>query len=550
MMYRYGHIGIVLLVYAPFTYVLLTTGHPTLAILCGLGILAIEPLPDRDFRLPFLSHRGISHSLFAALLIGLVMGAVGWLVGRYAISPIVQAFQESSIIRLTDSENILRDLRVYDAEAFSLIGFAVGVFGVIAHLLGDMITISGIRPFLPFSHRHVSLSSVHSDSLIANSALFVLGILAITIVVITAIPSVSVIPATSGYSPVDVAASQPQSQSNTTVEITNQTSNGSTVTIRRATLPEGGFIAIHESGYIDGAEPADSSIIAVSKNLSAGTHRNITVEISNAPPGNFPGLNRSRLSASQTVVAVAYRDTNGNGRFDFVRTVGSSDAAYTSGGAPTSDVASVTIPRSEQPRTTASVTFADQTMRNNTLVVKRARLPDGGFIVAHNENYRRTGDPLTSAVGLSRYLPPGNHSNITVDVLPSALNRSQTVTVRPAMDTNDNQRYDYVRSDGFQNVGYSARNQSMTVAATAQVSIPGGANATQTTATTATSTTASTSTATSEFTPALTPGQTTTGAGTATGAADSADDGLSIFQIIAGIAVLVVIVLIIRWIVR
>lgn len=95
---------------------------------------------------------------------------------------------------------------------------------------------------------------------------------------------------------------------------------------------------------------------------------------------------------------MAYRDTNGNGNFDFVESVGESDGAYTSGGAPTSDVAGITIPKSEQLRPVASVTFADQPIRNNTLIVRGARLPDGGFIVAHNESYRRTGNPLSSAV--------------------------------------------------------------------------------------------------------------------------------------------------------
>ena len=479
-MYRYGHTGIDLIVYAPVAYVFLITGQPALALLCGLGILVIEPLPDRDFRVPFLTHRGISHSLVTALLIGLVMASVGWLVGRHVLPPVVQSLQELTVINLANSENILRDLLDYDAEAFSVIGFSIGAFGIVAHLLGDMITVRGIRPFLPFCRRRVSLFPLHSDSIIANSTLFVLGILAIAIVIFTALPSVGYVPATAEHSPIGVAAGQPQNQTNATVEIANQTSNGSTVTIRRTRLPEGGFITIHESGYVDGAEPADSSIIAVSRPLDAGTHRNVTVKIANAPPGNFPGLNQSRLNTSQTVAATAYRDTNQNGRFDYVRTVGSIDDAYRSGGTPVSDTAGITVPRSEKPRPTASVTFTDQRLQNNTLVVRRAQLPDGGFIVAYNASYRRTGDPLSSAVGLSRYLPPGRHSNITVEVLPSGLDRSQVVTVRPAMDTNGNQRYDYVRSNGFQDVGYPTRNRSNTVASSAQVRVPPSQQSSQT----------------------------------------------------------------------
>ena len=331
------------------------------------------------------------------------------------------------------------------------------------------------------------------------------------------------------------------SSGNASVEVVNQTSNGSTVVIERATLPEGGFITIHESAYINGPAAADSSIIAVSQHLDAGTHRNVTIEVSNAPPANYPGLNRSRLNASQTIATVAYRDTNGNQRFDFVRSVGSTDGAYTSGGSEASDTAGVTIPRSEKPRPTASVAFTDQTIRNGTLVVEQVRLPQGGFLVAHNESYQRTGDPMTSAVGLSGYVPPGNHSNITLDVLPSALNRSQTVTVRPAMDTNDNQRYDYVRSNGFQDVAYSTRNQSATVEATAQVSVPGTSTATQTASPTATSTPTSSATAVSRATTAS-----TTEGPTGNKSGDSAGDDLPIFAILGALIVLGLAVIAVR----
>ena len=85
----------------------------------------------------------------------------------------------------------------------------------------------------------------------------------------------------------------------------------------------------------------------------------------------------------------------------------------------------------------ASVTFTDQQIRNGTLVVEQGRLPQGGFLVAHNQSYQRTGDPMMSAVGLSGYMPLGDHSSVTLDVLPSTLNRSQTVTVRPARDTDN-----------------------------------------------------------------------------------------------------------------
>ncbi|RBI58580.1 hypothetical protein DMJ13_25960 [halophilic archaeon] len=37
-------------------------------------------------------------------------------------------------------------------------GFAVGVGGIYVHLAGDIITTSGIRPFLPFSRQCVAVA--------------------------------------------------------------------------------------------------------------------------------------------------------------------------------------------------------------------------------------------------------------------------------------------------------------------------------------------------------------------------------------------------------
>lgn len=269
-----------------------------------------------------------------------------------------------------------------------------------------------------------------------------------------------------------VTPQQNTSSANTTVVFENQTSNGSTVVIERATLPEGGFIALHAGGYAVGPAPADASIIATSEYLPAGSYTNVTVKVSNAPPGNYPGLNRSRLNESGTFAATLYRDTNDNQRFDFVRSFGQTDTAYTAEGEPVTDTAHIAVPSAEEERRIASVSFESQTLRNNTLVVESARLPEGGFLVALNASYQRTGDPLTSAVGISRYLAPGNYTNVPIRVLPGALNESQIVTVIPAQDTNGNRRYDYVRSQGFQDVAYVTANRSGIIAASAQVSVP------------------------------------------------------------------------------
>lgn len=151
-----------MLAYAPVAHLLLQRGEIVLALLGFIGVYLVEPLPDKDFRIPFLRHRGTSHSLFSALVVGIVLGAVGWVTGK--------------------------QLPLLSAETLAGFGFAVGVVGILTHLLGDIITESGIQPFLPISKWRVSLSPVNADSTIANSALFGLGILALVVVLLAAVP--------------------------------------------------------------------------------------------------------------------------------------------------------------------------------------------------------------------------------------------------------------------------------------------------------------------------------------------------------------------------
>lgn len=266
----------------------------------------------------------------------------------------------------------------------------------------------------------------------------------------------------------------------TTISFDNQTTNGSTVTVDSVTLSEPGYIALHTSGYATGPAPAEYSIIAVSSRLSAGHHENVTINVSNAPPENPPGLNLTQLNTSQTLAVTVHQDTNGNQRFDFVQSTGSDDGPFVVSGDVVSDIARARVPTSSSQ--TVSVTFRNQTLRNNTLTVAQAHLPRGGFLIAHNASFQRTGDAVTSAVGLSRYLPPGNYTTITLRILPNTLDETQIVTIRPSLDTNGNQQYDYVTSNGFQDVAYE--HNSEVVTAPAVVRVPSSQQATHTPAAT------------------------------------------------------------------
>ena len=238
-----------MLTYAPVGFVLLRERQLGLALLGLIVVLLVEPLPDSDFWVPGLRHRGTSHSLLCALVVGGVIGALGWFIGdRVAVvfADVLASFDTATIGIFAGLFQWAADqLRRLNGDTLATFGFTVGVFGILVHLLADAITVAGIRPLLPVSRWRLSLSSIRSDSTVANTGLFGLGVL----VFLATAPGVGIVGAPAALSPVDVAAGQPQNQSGATVEVANQTSNGSTVTIRRVTLPEGGFVAVHEGGY-------------------------------------------------------------------------------------------------------------------------------------------------------------------------------------------------------------------------------------------------------------------------------------------------------------
>src|SRR5699024_5096880 len=84
--------------------------------------------------------------------------------------------------------------------------------------------------------------------------------------------------------------------SNVSVTLDNQTTTGTTARIRSVTLPEPGFVAIHNRSYRSTGNESGTSIVGVSSSLAAGQHENVTVVF------------RRLLEANQTLTAVVHRD--------------------------------------------------------------------------------------------------------------------------------------------------------------------------------------------------------------------------------------------------
>ena len=526
-MHRRGHIGMAMPTYTPVGFVLLQERQLGLALLSLLGVLIIEPLPDNDQWIPGLRHRGTSHSLLAALVVGGVIGAVGWVVGDRVTVLFANALASLDTAAVGIFAGLFQgtaeELRSLDGPALATFGFAVGVSGVLVHLLADAITVAGVRPLLPLSQWRLSLSSIRADSPLANNGLFGLGVLALAVVFLVTAPGVGI-----GLSPVDVAAGQSQNTTNVSVELANQTTNGSTVTISRARLPEGGFVVLHGPSF-SSVGVLDRSAIAVSEPLSGGIHRNVTLSVSSGVPGGYQ--NQSALNGTGNYTAIAYRDSDGNDRFGYVTSGGNVDAPYTIGSGSSERLASSTAriivsgtrgdPNATTPDGQASIVFEDQQTNGSNLTVQSVTLPDGGWVVVHNASYTPPqSNPLTSTVGISSYLDAGEHQNVTVELLNGTVARNQTLIARPSMDTNDDQRYDYIRSQGFQDVGYISGSQVLTDRA--QVTVP--ANAAPTSSTASGATDASTSAVTATTTATATSSQTETSAATTTSESGGGSD--------------------------
>ncbi|NHN58010.1 MULTISPECIES: hypothetical protein [Halorussus] len=120
---------------------------------------------------------------------------------------------------------------------------------------------------------------------------------------------------TVGSNVFEATASTPvQANETANVTIVNQTTSGDRVRIASVTVPNGGFVVVHDARLLQGN--VLGSIAGVSAHLEPGTHANVTVPVT-AP-----------LNRSQRVIAIAYRDSNGNGTFDYRSSEGSLDGPY------------------------------------------------------------------------------------------------------------------------------------------------------------------------------------------------------------------------------
>ena len=155
-MYKRGHRGMYYLLYAPVLVVLLYMEMYVFALVGLVLSPLLLMLPDKDQSVPMMKHRGFTHTIWFASLVGLGMALVGMTLAPVLIFAGVDA-----------------------TPVILFLGF-IGVFSIVAHLFADSLTPAGVKPWTPVSGRRHS-GSINANSFLGNWVLWLIGIVAILV---------------------------------------------------------------------------------------------------------------------------------------------------------------------------------------------------------------------------------------------------------------------------------------------------------------------------------------------------------------------------------
>ncbi len=167
-MYRKGHRGINMMLFAPVLFIMLILEFFLLGIIGFATVVYFASLPDIDLRMKFLTHRGFTHTISFGIFIGVISFIIGLFGGIIAMNV--------GIVRTS----------LFNMIFIPLYGFFIGFFIVMGHIAGDIITPSGVRLFqkpkhIPniriFSDKKYTFNLVPAKSTWANFGFLFLGLL-------------------------------------------------------------------------------------------------------------------------------------------------------------------------------------------------------------------------------------------------------------------------------------------------------------------------------------------------------------------------------------
>ncbi|WP_049941261.1 metal-dependent hydrolase [Halorhabdus utahensis] len=151
-MHREGHVGAALLAYAPVGFIVFVVGFEGAAMAGAVGAGLLAMVPDYDQHVPGITHRGLTHTVWFAALVGLGLGLAGVAIG-------------SNDGTLT-------------AIGLGVFGLLVGTVTILSHIAADALTPMGVEPYAPVRDDHYSYDVARAANPIANYGLLALGIAA------------------------------------------------------------------------------------------------------------------------------------------------------------------------------------------------------------------------------------------------------------------------------------------------------------------------------------------------------------------------------------
>jgi len=123
--------------------------------------------------------------------------------------------------------------------------------------------------------------------------------------------------------PDDEEEDEEEDEESAAIDFQNQESDGGTITIASTSLPEGGFVAIHDPTLFEG--DALGSVIGVSEYLDEGDHEDVEVDLFDVPGAEF---DESELTGTIPLIPMPHLDTDGDEEYGFVETDGREDGPY------------------------------------------------------------------------------------------------------------------------------------------------------------------------------------------------------------------------------
>jgi inner membrane protein len=159
-MLRQGHIGVSLILSSGVVFIFGEMNSLLTGVYLCCVLIFTEGLPDLDTSISFVTHRGITHTLWFAIAVSVMSGVIGgvgmnYLTGTSLWEPIAL---HPSPVRI------------------GLITGIGGGLGIGSHLLGDLITPWGIEPFAPVSNTKIRVTLTRASNTTANAAVLLVGV--------------------------------------------------------------------------------------------------------------------------------------------------------------------------------------------------------------------------------------------------------------------------------------------------------------------------------------------------------------------------------------